>query len=702
MIMEPGTPTVSAQPKQEQGDNTQLLRQLSDWWYDARDRHAQNRLEQDTDAAFYDGEQWTLEEIQALAARNQAPLVFNKIKMAVDWLIGTERRARVDWAVRPRTQEDTEPAKAKQAFLKYLDGTNGFAWERSQAFADAVKVGVGWTDETVTGNPDDPPVLLERESWRNVWYDPHSRHLALRDGRYIHRKRTLDLEYAIAMFPGMEGVLTSAANAEGRTGFDMDDDYADENIPQMWLKADDWGRTRVSRNWAGISPYGLRQRVTVIETQYRKPIAAKRMKSRDHLNGQWFDPTNPDLMKLYEQGAISLSDTVRQKVHYALWVPTSVLRTGPMPFRHDRFSLTPYWAFRRDKDGMPYGVVRQVRDAQSDYNKRMSKAQFHLAANQVIADEDAIDDVDELAHQAAKPDGIMLLKSARSGAGSKRFEILRGETLAASQAQLAEVAATHIHDGTGVNREQLGRDTNAQSGRAIQAKQSEGALTTAELFDNYRMAFQLSGQKALSLSEQYVTGPMEFRVTQDQASLQWMAINTPVWNPETGAYDWQNDITKHQADFAVDAQDYRETMRLAMAEQLMETIGQLDPQIGLQLLDLAVDLTDLPGKDVLVKRIRALNGQQDPAAKDDPESQMARQQQEQQRQQEQELATRERSAKVAKEEGAAKKLLADAEAQRVTTQAKALETAGLIAQSLPLAATADQVIANANMNPGVQ
>ena len=109
-----------------------------------------------------------------------------------------------------------------------------------------------------------------------------------------------------------------------------------------------------------------------------------------------------------------------------------------------------------------------------------------------------------------------------------------------------------------------------------------------------------------------------------------------------------------------------------------------------------------PGKDVLVKRIRALNGQQDPAAKDDPESQMARQQQEQQRQQEQELATRERSAKVAKEEGAAKKLLADAEAQRVTTQAKALETAGLIAQSLPLAATADQVIANANMNPGVQ
>ncbi len=693
MLMQPGTPATAPRAPEPE-DNRDLLRKLTDWWYDARDRHAANRREQDLDSAFYDHEQWTAEEIAALQSRNQAPLVFNKIKIAVDWLIGTERRSRLDWSIKPRGPADTETAKAKQAFIKYLDDVNNAGWERSQAFADACKVGIGWTDEAVTVDPDEAPVLCEYESWRNVWLDPHSRSLTLKDARYIHRRRTVDLEFALAMFPQHQAVLQQAANAEGRVGFDLDDELADEDVPQLWLRADDWGRTRLSRNWAGIGQYGLRQRVTLIETQYRKPVAAKRITKGQH-KGQWFDPHNPEMVQLHEQGAISLSDIVRQKTCFAIWVPTAVLKGGELPYRHDRFTLTPYWGFRRDRDGMPYGVIRGVRDAQSDYNKRMSKAQFHLAANQVIADEDAIDDWDELAQQAAKPDGIIKLRGARVGAGGKRFEIMRGEALAASQTNLAEIAAAHIHDGTGVNREQLGRDTNAVSGRAIQAKQNEGALTTAELFDNYRLGFKLSGQKVLSLAEQYVTGPMQFRVTEDTASLQFMEINTPRLDEETGQWVWDNDITAAQADFIVDAQDYRETMRLAMAEQLMETIGQLDPQIGLQLLDLAIDLTDLPGKDVIVKRIRQLNGHPDPAASDDPEAQLQRQQQDAARQAEQELAQRERSAKVAKEEGAARKLLADAEAVRVATQGKALETAGLIAQSLPLAATADQVIANA-------
>jgi hypothetical protein len=699
MIMEPATPTAAAQAPRK--DDSALLRQLSDWWYDARDRHSQNRAEQATDAAFYDHEQYTAEEIAEMHARFQAPLVFNKVKIATDWLLGTERRSRLDWNIRPRGPQDTEPAKAKQAFMKYLDDVNGFSWERSRAFEDQVKVGIGWTDETVTTDPNDPPVLCEHESWRNVWLDPHSRHLQLKDARYIHRRRTLDVEYAVAMFPEHEALIQSAANIEGRLGFDIDDEMSDEDVPQLWLRADEFGRTRVSRNWAGIAPYGLRMRVTIIETQFRKPVAAKRITARDGGNhGQWFDPSNPDLVKLYQDGAISLSDTIRQQIHYALWVPNGVLRSDKMPMRHDRFSLTPYWGFRRDRDGMPYGVIRGVRDAQSDFNKRMSKAQFHLAANQVIGDEDAVNDWDDVADNAARPDGIIKLNSAKNGAGSKRFEILRGEALAAGQVNLAEVASAHIHDGTGVNREQLGRDTNAQSGRAIQAKQSEGALTTAALFDNYRLAFKISGQKVLSLAEQYCTGPMQFRITENQHSIDWMEINTPVFDETTGEWTYHNDITAQQADFVVDAQDYRETMRLAMAEQLMETIGQLDPQIGLQLLDLAIDLTDLPGKDVIVKRIRELNGHADPGSENDPEQQAKRQQKEQAAAEEQAMVQRERGANVTYTEAQAKKLLADAESQRVDTQGKALTTAQLIAQMLPFAPTADQVIANANQQPG--
>lgn len=684
--------------------NEPLLAKLTDWWYTARDMQADNRREQQTDADYYDHLQYTQEEIQAMRERGQAPLVFNLCKLAVDWLHGTETRSRWDWAIRPRTPNDEATVKAKQAYIKYLDDLNYARWARSQAFLDSLKVGVGWNEVSASADPDTPPVMIEHERWRNVWWDPYSRQPLLKDCRYLIRKRTLDVEFAVAMFPQHEQMIYQSASVEGRLGFAGFDVYdIDDDLPQLWLDTDSSGRTR-SRGLGGIGPYGMQQRVTILQTEYRQPVRAKRMTARaaelQALNGEVFDPSKPEHAAALKDGAVSIADSVRQEMKYAIWLPEGVLREGTMPYRHRRFSLTPTWAYRRDRDGMPYGVIRGARDAQSDYNKRLSKAQWHLATNQVIADEDAMtpEGWEDVRTEAARPDGIIRLNSAKTGAGSKRFELRTGETAAQSQVAMAQLAADHVHNGTGVNREQMGRDSNATSGRAIQAKQNEGALTTAPLFDAYRMFFQATGQLVLSVAEQYVTAPQQFRVTEDPASNQvaWVQINTPVLNQETGQWEYQNDITAQAADYIVDAQDFRETMRLAMAEQLMETIGQLPPEVGLQLLDLAIDMTDLPGKSAFVKRIRAINGQPDPnAAPDDPEVAAQRAAAAQQQQQDREMQQAAQTAELEKSRAQAAKLRADATEKNVAVQGKAMEIAQLIASLLPLAQTADQVIRNA-------
>lgn len=681
-----------------------LLSKLTDWWYCARDMAADNRREQQIDADFYDHDQYTMEERVAMAERGQAPLTFNLCKLAVDWLWGTETRSRWDVAIRPRTPNDEATVKAKQAYVKYLDDLNNARWARSQAFLEALKVGVGWCEVSASSDPDTPPVLIEHERWRNVWWDPHSRHPLLKDCRYLIRKRTLDLEYAIAMFPDSADLLRQSASVEGRLGFAGFDVYdLDEDLPQLWIDTDSYGRTR-SRGLGGVGTYGMRQRVTILQTEYRQPVHARRMNARANsaaaLNGQVFDQNVAEHAAALKDGAVSLADSVRQEMMYALWIPEGILREGQMPYRHKGFSLTPTWAFRRDRDGMPYGVIRGARDAQSDYNKRLSKAQWHLATNQIIADEDAMtaEQWEDARLEAARPDGILRLNSARSGAGGKRFELRTGEQAAQAQVAMAQLAADHVHNGTGVNREQMGRDSSAVSGRAITAKQDEGSLTTAGIFDNYRMFFQATGQKVLSTAEQFVTGPQQFRITEDQGSLNvsWMQINQPTLDEATGEWTYQNDITAQQADYIVDAQDFRETMRLAMAEQLLETIGQLPPEVGLQLLDLAVDMTDLPGKSVIVKRIRAINGQPDPnASPDDPQvaqEQAAKAAQAQKAQQMQEQA---QGAELEKALAQAAKLRADAKEKNVATQGKAMEIAQLIAALLPLATTADQVMANA-------
>jgi hypothetical protein len=58
--------------------------------------------------------------------------------------------------------------------------------------------------------------------------------------------------------------------------------------------------------------------------------------------------------------------------------------------------------------------MRRLRDAPDDFNKRMSKAQFLLATRRVEMEEGAVDDIDELRDEVARPDGIVVRRKGRA------------------------------------------------------------------------------------------------------------------------------------------------------------------------------------------------------------------------------------------------------------------------------------------------
>ena len=78
------------------------------------------------------------------------------------------------------------------------------------------------------------------------------------------------------------------------------------------------------------------------------------------------------------------------------------------PYRHNKYPLCHLWGYKRGRDGLPYGMVRGLRDIQDDINKRAAKAQYILATNKIIADEDAFEDLEQTRAEAARPDGIIL------------------------------------------------------------------------------------------------------------------------------------------------------------------------------------------------------------------------------------------------------------------------------------------------------
>lgn len=663
-------------------EEQETLSTLESWYADQIEAHAENRREQLLDCNYYDHEQLDERTRRTLEARNQAPLQFDLTHAVVDWIAGTERRTRVDWKVLPRGPEDGQAAEVKTQLLKFISDTGQVGWERSRAFKDAIKCGVGWMREFAQIDRGDIPVKVQRIDWKSVRWDEFSRADDLSDCRSINIDRYVDLDYAIAMFPKKAAELRSASTQ----CVDSDSEYTQDDIQRPSLFQ---GSHSQHAYYGGSQRRGSRQRARVhmVETEYRRVVTESRIRAltEDYheLNGMSWDDKDGELMDLLNRQIITLDDRPIESMWVAIWVPgTKILCTNERrPYDHDQFSLTPIWCYRRDKDGMPYGIIRGIRDPQDEYNKRRSKALFAASVNRILYEEDAIangvDEEDFLA-EVAKPNGQLKLASGALAKGAVKID--SGSEIADGHIRLMEQSERHIFQASGVTRENLGLESSAQSGRAILAKQQQGAVSTAELFDNYRRAIQTSGEKTLSLSEQYVSFPMHVRVLGMEGA-QFVGINQPVFDPMTGNVIFENDIQASRADFVVDQQDYRETTRMAMAEMLMETISKMNPDVGLRLLDLAVDLTDLPNRQEIVQRIRSMTGvgqPEDPAKKAAAEAQQALEQQVAQ-------------ARVAKESAQADKLQQEANRIRVQTKGDALNVVSALEHGIHRAPAADRL-----------
>lgn len=360
------------------------------------------------------------------------------------------------------------------------------------------------------------------------------------------------------------------------------------------------------------------------------------------------------------------------------------------------YPFTPIWGYRRARDMMPYGLIRGVRDAQRDLNKRFSKAMHHLATVRVTVESGAVDDIEELRDEAARPDSVVVYKT-----GKPAPKVETDLNVAQAHIEVMRLDQMMIQQVGGVTDENLGRSTNATSGIAIGKKQDQGQLATSGFFDNLRRSRLAHGEKLTVLIEQFYTARDEIRITDARGNPDFKPINDGT--PESA-------IADYKADYIISEEDWRASSRQAQAEQLLAVIQQLAataPQLAVGILDLVVEALDVPKRDELVKRIRALTGAVDPDADpNNPTPEM----QKQQMAKEAAAAKAERmeNAEIAKTEGTAAKLMAEAKrveaglASDVIGQMKAaFEAAIAVAGAPAVAAAADQILLDARNNAGL-
>ncbi len=603
----------------KRGQSTEMKKlhgQLLNWWQAERDVQAFNRNEMAVDEDFYDGLQWSDEDAQALMERGQAPLVYNHIKPTVNWLLGTERRTRTDGVVLPRSDDDEEGAQVKSKLLKYLSDVNRLPFSRSRAWEDCVTAGVGWLEDVISTDPSQEMLLSRSESWRNVWYDSQSIEKDMNlDARYVFRRKDLDMDYAIALCPEYKTELKAMA-LDAQQLSDDDGYYLGTRLSAR--NDGDYSGISHRNSYAGTTSSTVethRERVRLIECWYKVPKKSKLLRGSGPLEGEEYDENDPEHCEACENGEYSITPHVGMEMRVALMTESMILYESKSPYKHNRFPLTPMWCYRRKRDNAPYGVIRDIRDPQEDYNKRASKALFILSTNRVVMDSGAVEDVEEARAEVARPDSMIVVKQGL------RFDIDQDKQLAEQHLMLMDRNKQAILDVGGVTNQNLGQDNQGLSGKAIGKLQDQGSVVNTPLFDNRLLALQIQCENQLSLIEQFYTAEKVVRLVGEKKPVEWLKINQ--FDETTGKYI--NDITKSKADYVIDEQDFKASARQAMFESFMDLIGRLPSEIGIQLLDMAFDFADVPNKDASVARIRKVNGQIDPSRKPTPEEEQAMQ-----------------------------------------------------------------------------
>lgn len=676
---EPGQPD-SYESKPAADKNTPEAKKIRhqmrmSWLIAEAARQASNRAIMAKCEDYYDSKQYEQEDIDELEARGQKPVCYNEIFPTINFLIGTERRSRVDFVVVAEDDDEAsgDDAIVKTKLLKYLDDVNLAPFERSYAADDSFKAGIGWLEVGLRGDKTGVPIFVGAESWRNILWDSKGKR-DLSDSRYLFRLKTVDLDIACAIFPDKEEELKSAAQKG-----DPIDAFGTLSVVGGIINGLDLAGNSLEASQinlaGGVDLFNPRERVTLIECWSREPV--KRKASSD-----------------------GLGDPVQFRIRVSIMTEMDTLLEAWSPFKHDRFPFIPVWAYRHARTGLPYSPVYPLLGPQEALNHRMSRSLYEASSNQMEIEVGAIDTneggmtIEELRDEWSDPNGVAVY--ANGAISGQKVRQKNNAGAAQQQLVLAEQDRQSLRATGSVNEENRGLRSTATSRVAMDAKAERGSVGTAELFDNQLLARQFEGEITLSLAEQFIVQPMTVRVAGEQGSGKF--DRTKINEPQAdGTY--LNDISARRAHFVVGEQAWKQSYAEAAFGSLMEVMTQLAsaaPQVVVALLDVVFDMhPNLPRKRAILDRIREVNGQTDPDGKITPEQQAARAQKAAVAKAQYEAQMAGLQAEIKEKNAKGEKLDADKILTRITALYEAAQAALVLAQQPGVTPIADQLLASA-------
>lgn len=414
---------------------------------------------------YYDGKQWTVEQVAALKRRKQAPIVNNRIKVKLNGLLGLTSVRKGDPQAFPRNiDHDSKSSEAATDGLRYAaDKTklNPTFLECADNFFCEGYCGINIvTEQTPKG---DTEIVADHIPWDRIFFDPFSRKHDFSDARGKGFGIWMDEDDILNTFPD--------ASPDALNDNPLSTDETFEDKPRWAFK------------------HGRRKRYLVVThyIQYR----------------------NTWMLAIYTGGGFLL-DPMESP-----WLDEYQRPSCPLEFEHAYI----------DRDNNRYGELASFLDLQDEINHRRSKALFLLSQRQTFGNRGAVDDIKKVKRELAKPDGHL---EVNQGEFNKDFGILPTGDMAQGQFELLQEAKQEI-DAQSYNAQLAGeRQQGEISGIAIQRLQQSGVTELIKLFENFG-SFKLRVYTQIwNRIRQSWTKEKWVRVTDDEQKLRWVGFNVPI------------------------------------------------------------------------------------------------------------------------------------------------------------------------------
>jgi hypothetical protein len=604
------------------------------------------RSSMDKAADYYDGNQLTAETLKLLDQMGFSQLMTNLIKPAIDAVLGIEAKTRTDARVVADDEQHMDVAEALSAKLAEAERESRADWACSDAYAGQCKAGLGWVHVARNSDPFLYKYRAESVHRREMFWDwscPVS-DPALRTARYVIRQKWFPVDLVTAAMPQHAPLINASAS-----GWQPDwMQRARENTTLM-NAFDQESRISVSAwDWRNID----NRRVCLQECWYATHVRGLVLYLGDRVVE--FDKNNRLHQAAVQSGQFTPQPAVYRKLRCSIWFGPHLLQDYDPG--NNELPYVPFWGFREDLTGVPYGLIRSMIPLQDEVNARRRKLMWLLSSKRVQIDSDALDmrynDFSQLVDEISRPDSLTILNPGRTNAQAMKVESDLG--LSQQQFEVLNEAKQGIQDAAGIFNAVMGKqDTGVTAGIAINSLVEQSSNTLGELNDNFKFARQEVMARLLTMIRQDLSGrPVDVTAGPKDARRKVISLNKPAVDEITGIQYFENDVDKAAVKVALEEIPSTPAYRQQQQMMMGEVLKSLPPQAQAVLMPFFIEGTDLPKRHQMADLVRKTmglptDGETDPQVAQLQQQMQALQQQSEQMAQQYEQAVQEKSAEAA-------------------------------------------------------